>query len=136
MIVVNSSAVLAVLFDEPERVVFQGVIDGPDHCVMSAVNVRETACVLRGKHGPTAVAQFWQWLADSGIEVRAFDEAQARAAAAAFDRYGKGNRVSKARLNLADCAAYALANADGSRLLFKGDDFSRTDIDPAVVQRS
>jgi ribonuclease VapC len=58
---------------------------------------------------------------------RAFDELQARTAAAAFDRYGKGIN-SKARLNLADCAAYALAKAMNAPLLFKGDDFSFTDV--------
>jgi ribonuclease VapC len=66
-------------------------------------------------------------LTDCEIEVVPFDMTQARAAAAAFDRYGKGVH-SKARLNLADCAAYALAMSLDAPLLFKGDDFSQTDV--------
>ena len=94
---------------------------------MSAVNAHETACILRGRHGVAAVAEFWQWLADNEIEIVPFDEVQVRAAAVAFDRYGKGIH-SKARLNLADCAAYALAMTMNAPLLFKGDDFTATDV--------
>ncbi|MGQ0445205.1 MAG: PIN domain-containing protein [Beijerinckiaceae bacterium] len=66
-------------------------------------------------------------LAECEIEIVPFDEAQVRAAAAAFDRYGKGIH-SKARLNLADCAAYALAKTMNLPLLFKGDNFTETDV--------
>lgn len=131
MIVVDSSALLAVLFNEPEQNTFQHVIDSDDRCIISAVNVHETACVLRGKRGPAAVTQFWQWLEDIQIEILAFDEQQARVAASAFDRYGKGIDP-KARLNLADCAAYALAKTMGASLLFKGSDFPETDIMSAL----
>src|SRR5208283_1225637 len=110
MIVVDSSALIAVLFEEPEKQNFQDIIDGDERCVLSAVNAHETACVLRGRHGIVAVAEFWQWLADNHIEIVPFDEVQVHAAAVAFDRYGK--RINpRARLNLADCAAYALAKA-------------------------
>jgi ribonuclease VapC len=61
------------------------------------------------------------------VEIMAFDELQMRAAALAFERYGKGLN-SKSSLNLADCAAYALAKTMGAPLLFKGDDFTNTDI--------
>jgi ribonuclease VapC len=94
---------------------------------LSAVNAHETACVLRGRHGVAAVARFWRWLIDNEIEMVSFDEVQVRAAAAAFDRYGKGID-SKARLNLADCAAYALARTMNCPLLFKGNDFTETDV--------
>ena len=70
-------------------------------------------------------------LADSEIEIIAFDEAQMRAAALAFARYGKGIDP-KARLNLADCAAYALATSLKVPLLFKGNDFAATDVQAAV----
>ena len=69
-----------------------------------------------------AVAEFWQWLAGNEIEIVPFDEGQVHAAAVAFDRYGKGIHP-KARFNLADCAAYALAKTMNCLLLFKGDDF-------------
>jgi ribonuclease VapC len=128
MIVVDSSALIAVLFEEPEKQAFQDIIDGDERCVLSAVNAaHETACVLRGRLGVVAVAEFWQWLADNEVEVVPFDEVQVRAAAAAFDRYGK-SIDPKARLNLADCAAYALAATMNAPLLFKGDDFAATDV--------
>jgi ribonuclease VapC len=127
MIVVDSSALIAVFFEEPEKQAFQDILDGDERCVLSAVNAHETACVLRGRHGAGAVARFWQWLIDNEIEIVAFDEVQVRAAAVAFDRYGKGIDP-KARLNLADCAAYALARTMNCPLLFKGNDFTETDV--------
>ena len=127
MIVVDSSALCAIFFNEPERAAFQLILDREDRRLLSAVNAHETATVLRGKLGRKAVADFWRWLGENGVEVAPFDEFQARAAAAAFDRYGKGIN-SKARLNLADCAAYALAKTTNAPLLFKGDDFAHTDV--------
>ena len=134
MIVVDSSALIAVFFDEPEKAAFQAVIDGDDRCLLSAVNAHETACVLRGRHGPQAVERFWQWLTDNRVEIVPFDEMQVRAAAVAFDRHGKGlaSSASKAHLNLADCAAHALASTMNAPLLFKGNDFTETDIRSAV----
>jgi ribonuclease VapC len=127
MIVVDSSALIAILFDEPEKQTFENIVAGGERCVMSAVNAHETATVLRVRHGPQAVPRLWQLLIDSEIEIVPFDEAQVHAAAVAFDRYGKGIH-SKARLNLADCAAYALAATMNAPLLFKGDDFAATDV--------
>jgi ribonuclease VapC len=102
-----------------------------ERCVMSAVNVHETATVFRVWHGPQAMARLWQLLTDSEIEIVPFDETQVRAAAVAFDRYGKGIHPT-ARLNLADCAAYALAATMNAPLLFKGDDFAATDVRACV----
>ena len=110
MIVIDSSALIAILFDEPERQAFENLIAGEEHCRLSAMNGHETACVLRARHGPAGVLRLWQLLEENQIEIVAFDDAQMRAAAAAFDRFGKGIH-SKAKLNLADCAAYALAKA-------------------------
>src|SRR5215468_7094923 len=131
MIVVDSSALLAVLLAEPERQVFQDIIDGDERCVLSAVNAHETACVLRGRLGVAAVTRFWQWLIDNEVAIIAFDEVQVREAAVAFDRYGKCVDP-KAQLNLADCAAYALAKSMNAPLLFKGNDFTETDAQPAL----
>jgi ribonuclease VapC len=78
MIVVDSSALIAVLFEEPEKQAFQDIIDGDERCVLSAVNAHETACVLRGRLGVVAVAEFWQWLADNEVEIVPFDEVQVR----------------------------------------------------------
>jgi len=128
MIVVDSSALCAIFFNEPERAAFQLILDREDRRLLSAVNAHETWIVLRGKRGREAAYAFWAWLGQNGIEVAPFDEFQARAAAAAFDRYGKGVDP-KARLNLADCAAYALAKTMNAPLLFKGDDFSHTPVE-------
>ena len=127
MIVVDSSALIAILFEEPEKQAFEDVIAGGERCVIPAVNAHETATVLRLRHGTAAVVRFWRFLADSAIEIAPFDEVQVRAAAVAFDQYGKGIN-SKARLNLSDCAAYALARTMNAPLLFKGDDFTQTDL--------
>jgi len=128
MIVVDSSALCAIFFNEPERAAFQLILDREDRRLLSAVNAHETWIVLRGKRGREVAYAFWAWLGQNGIEVAPFDEFQARAAADAFDRYGKGVDP-KARLNLADCAAYALAKTMNAPLLFKGDDFSHTPVE-------
>jgi ribonuclease VapC len=127
MIVVDSSALLAVLLKEPDKQAFQTAIAGADRCVISAVNAHETATVLRVRHGRPAVERFWQMLAENEIEVISFDETQVKLAAEAFDRYGKG-LGSRAQLNLSDCAAYALAKSLNAPLLFKGTDFTDTDL--------
>jgi ribonuclease VapC len=127
MIVVDSSALIAILLGEPEKQKFEDIIAGGERCVMSAVNAHETACVLRSRLGQPAVTRLWQLLTDCEIEIVPFDKVQMRAAATAFDRYGKGIDP-KARLNLADCAAYALAVTMNAPLLFKGNDFTATDV--------
>jgi uncharacterized protein with PIN domain len=84
--------------------------------------------VMRIRHGASAVDRMWRFLRDEiDFEIVPFDEAQVRAAAVAFDRNGKGVH-SQARLNLADCAAYALAMTMKPPLLFEGDDFTATDV--------
>ena len=126
MIVVDSSALIAILFKETEKQSFEAILSGGDRCVISAVNAHETACVLRLRHSQAMVEELWRLLEENEIEIVPFDESQVRAAAVALDRYGKGVD-SKARLNLCDCAAYALAKAMNSPLLFKGADFAATD---------
>jgi len=69
MIVVDSSALCAVFFNEPEKSAFQAILDGDERCIVSAVNAHETACVLRSKLGQAAVVEFWQWLTDNRIEI-------------------------------------------------------------------
>jgi len=131
MIVVDSSCVLAILQNEPEKDAFRPVLAGGDRCLMSAVNVHEALCVMRGRYGVAGAARLWDLIANAEIEIVPFDELQVRAAAAAFDRYGKGIN-SKSSLNLADCAAYALAKTMSAPLLFKGNDFPATDIRAAI----
>jgi ribonuclease VapC len=127
MIVVDSSALIAILFDEPERQAFKDIVTSGERCVVSAVNLHETATVLRTRSGTAAVDRLWLFIENVALEIIPFDEAQVRSAAVAFDRYGKGIDP-KARLNLGDCAAYALAKSLNAPLLFKGNDFSQTDL--------
>lgn len=131
MMVVDSSAVVAVILEEPDHGHLMNALADSDRSCISAVNVHETAVVLRRNHGASAIGLTWRFLAEYGIDIVPFDEAQARAAAAAYDRYGKGIHP-KAKLNLCDCAAYALAKVLDAPLLFKGLDFAATDIRSAA----
>lgn len=131
MIVVDSSAVVAILEREDDSALYARVIQDADNLTMSAVNAHECAVVLRRRRGPEGERILWLFLADNGVQVLPFDEEQARRASEAFGRYGKGIDP-KARLNLADCAAYALAKSLSAPLLFKGDDFIHTDIEVAA----
>ncbi|MFL9827793.1 type II toxin-antitoxin system VapC family toxin [Rhodoplanes sp. SY1] len=128
MIAVDSSAFVAILEAEPDAADFAAAIADADRLLVSTVNVHETAIVLRARRGPQAVARFWRFLrVENDFVIVPFDETQLRAAVAAFDRFGKGIHPN-ARLNLADCAAYALAFTMAVPLLFKGDDFAHTDV--------
>ena len=132
MIVVDSSALVAILEREPDAAVYAMAIERADRLLISAVNVHETGVVLRVRRGSAALDRLWRLLLiDNDFEIGPFDEMQARAALSAFERYGKGLN-SRARLNLADCVAYALASTMGVPLLLKGDDFSQTDIATCV----
>lgn len=115
------------LCDEPEKEQFIGAIRAADRAFISAVNVHESGMVMRGRSGPAAVADLHELLAALGIEILPFGAEDARLALDAAERYGKGVS-SVARLNLCDCVAYALAKSLDAPLLFKGDDFSQTDI--------
>jgi ribonuclease VapC len=131
MIVVDSSALIAILEYESDAATYATIIHQADRLLISAVNVLETGMVLRARHGEAAVDRMWRFLrSENDFEIVPFDEAQLRAATAAFDRYGGIH--SKARLNLADCAAYALAATMNAPLLFKGDDFTATDVNACL----
>ena len=130
MIVVDSSALVAILEKEDDAARYADAVQRADRLLVSALNVHETGMVLRVRRGSAAVARMWRFLQqENDFEIIPFDEAQAKEALSAFDRYGKG--LHKARLNLADCAAYALARTMKAPLLFKGDDFTATDLQPA-----
>ncbi len=128
MMVVDSSAIIAILQAEDDAQPLADAMAAADRLVMSAVNAHESAMILRARGGPESAEDFWRFLGINSIEVAPFDENQARVASEAFGRFGKGIH-SKARLNLADCAAYALAKSLSAPLLFKGDDFANTDVE-------
>lgn len=130
MIVIDSSAVVAILLDEPERLDF-AIRVAASRTVISTLNVFEAETVIRGRLGAERVPAVRAWLTDNRVDIAVFDDGQAMAASNAYARFGKG--VHKARLNLCDCAAYALAKSLNAPLLYKGDDFARTDIVSAVT---
>ena len=128
MIVVDSSALIAVLEGEPEALAFVVELARAERLFVSAVSVLETGMVLRARRGDGAIEDLRTFLfVDNDFEVVPFDQALAESALAAFSRFGKGINP-RARLNLGDCATYALAKAMDLPLLFKGDDFTSTDV--------
>ena len=129
MMVVDASAILAILFNEPEADDFRDVLLRAGGGRMSPVNHWEVLVRAEAKQGRVVRLEAEALMADLGIEVTLASAVTSRAAADAFQRYGKN---TPGRLNLGDCFAYALAAAEGDGLLFKGDDFPRTDLKPAV----
>jgi ribonuclease VapC len=128
--VVDTSAVLAVLLEEPDGALFLARLSGTPRPLLSAANWLELGIVIDGRKGP-------QWLADLDAFLEGLDVAvvpvslsQARIARDAYRRFGKGNHP--AGLNFGDCFAYALAKERNLPLLFKGDDFTQTDLRPAL----
>ena len=131
MIVVNSSALVAILRGEPEADEFLRVIAEADGCLLSAVSLLETSMVLAGRTGNEASwTELDEFLEAASIEVVAQDVALTEVARRSFLRYGKGRHP--AGLNLGDCASYALSRLRDLPLLFKGQDFPKTDLTVAV----
>lgn len=128
--ILDSSAIVAAIANEPEAVRFRAAILGAASLIISAVTALETRIVLHARYGSEAVTAFEELLKASGVVIVPFDATQAQLAFEAFRRYGKG-QGHKAQLNIVDCAAYALAKIRNETLLFKGDDFSQTDIAPS-----
>ncbi len=127
MIVVDSSALIAILRREPEADIFLRIISGTGECVISSVSLLETSMVLAGRTGDaTSWIELDALILRAGIRIQAQDLELAATARNAFVRYGKGRHP--AGLNLGDCAAYAVAKSLDLPLLFKGDDFSKTDV--------
>ena len=131
MIVVDSSALIAILRREPEADLFLKVIAEADGCVLSTISLLETSMVLAGRIGDAASwTELDALIARARMQVVAQDTPMAEIARVAFLRYGKGRHP--AALNLGDCASYSLAKTRNLPLLFKGNDFPRTDLSVAV----
>lgn len=128
MIAVDASAVLAILLQEPEARDFRARLQAAGG-LLSPVNHWEILARAYGLGGREGAAQAQRLLQDLHIEVADLNEAASTAAFEAFVRYGKGNGGP---LNLGDCFAYALAEREGDGLLFKGDDFPKTDVESAI----
>ncbi|MFO1159928.1 MAG: type II toxin-antitoxin system VapC family toxin [Reyranellaceae bacterium] len=127
---VDSSALVAVLRDEPDqRVLIDTIVDFGGPCISTATYV-ETATVMELRWGSAGAREMDALIDDVGIAMVPFDQAQAKAAREAFRRYGKGRH--RAALNFGDCFAYALAKTLDAPLLFIGNDFTLTDIKRAL----
>ena len=129
--VVDTSALVAILTGEPERRMFTEALEGAAHCVISAASLVEASIVIETRYGAEGVQDLDLLISKAKIEVAPVDAEQALVARRAFSRFGKGRHA--AGLNFGDCFAYALADARAEPLLFKGDDFTKTDIASASV---
>ena len=124
--IVDASAVLAILLAEPEAESFIDKLNRAAHCRMSVVNFFEAAIVIESRRSAEFVSELEMIVERTPIDLAPVTVRQAELARDAWRRFGKGRRPRG--LNLGDCFAYALAADTGEPLLFKGDDFTRTDV--------
>ena len=127
--IVDTSAVLAVLFNESDAIRYARAIADNSGCRMSTANFLEASIVLEGRTGGASRHDLDNFLERGHIELVPVTLDQAHAARRAWRRFGKGNHP--ARLNFGDCFAYALAETTREPLLFKGRDFALTDVESA-----
>jgi len=125
--VIDTSAVIAILLNEAERDHFIRLIEASPARLMSAANLLEASMVIESRKGEGGRADLDLLLTDAGIEIIAVTKEQVQAAREAFRRFGKGRHAAK--LNFGDCFSYALAKTTGEPLLFKGQEFSQTDLE-------
>ena len=124
--VVDTSAVLAILQDEPERRRFNAAVEAADSRLMSVATFVEVSIVIESRFGAEGLHHLDLFVDRAGMELVPVDVEQTRVARGAFSRFGKGRH--RAALNYGDCFSYALAQVMGEPLLYKGEDFSGTDI--------
>jgi len=124
--IVDSSAVIAILFDEPDRERITRAIEADSRRFMSAATLLESSIVVEAKRGDHAGRELDLLLHRADVEIVPFDAEQSRVAMAAWRRFGKGRHP--AALNFGDCFAYALSTVTSEPLLFSGEDFSKTDV--------
>jgi ribonuclease VapC len=129
-VILDSSALLAIVLAEPEEPVMASALLDAPKVRMSAVNWVESAVVVDQRRNPVATARLEEVLRVLRVEVVPVTASTASIARLAYQQFGRGNH--KAKLNFADTFAYALAKESREPLLFKGNDFSQTDIEPAL----
>lgn len=127
--ILDTSALMAVLRQENEAGDFSRLIDDADKVYLSAASYLEASIVVEGSRDPVLRSMFDDFLVDCRIEVVPVTFEQAQIASGAFRSFGKG--MHPAGLNFGDCFTYALAKAKREPVLFKGNDFSKTDLIPA-----
>jgi ribonuclease VapC len=125
--VIDSSALLAILFGEPEKRRFNELIEAHAVRLMSAASYLESAIIVDDRLGYDGARDLKLFLAEADIVIEPVTLEQAEIARDAYRRFGRGNHA--AALNFGDCFAYALAKATEEPLLFKGNDFSQTDLE-------
>ena len=128
--IVDTSALIAIAWDEPERARFEDAIEADPVRLVSAASVLEGAIVMMRRAGrgagSHAVGQFHELLDQLGLEIEPVSASQIEIAEAAYSSFGKG--LHPAGLNFGNCFVYALAKETGEPILFKGDDFAQTDL--------
>lgn len=131
--ILHTSAVIAILRDEPEAPSFALAIEQAAQRCISAVNYVEAAAVIDASRDPVASRRFDELLDEAEVVIESVSEVQARIARQAYYDFGRGSG-HPAGLNFGDCFAYALAKARKEALLFKGKDFRHTDVVPALPE--
>ncbi len=124
--VIDTSALISILLDEPEADIFAKAISHDKKRLMSAFSLLETGIVIEAKKGLAGRSELDSLIHNSQIDIVPLDENQVGIARKAWQKFGKGHHP--AGLNIGDCCSYALAKCLGEPLLFKGDDFGKTDI--------
>jgi ribonuclease VapC len=124
--VIDTSALLAVLLNEPEATDIARAIATAARRLVSAFSSLETAVVIEAKKGENGGREFDLLIHKAGLDIVVMDAAQAEIARTAWRKFGKGRHP--AALNIGDCCAYALSRFTGEPLLFKGEDFAKTDV--------
>lgn len=127
--IIDTSALVAILYREPEAAHFTRIIRAADSCRISVANHLELAIVVENQLGPEGMRQAETYMRRAGVTIEPVTVEHGALARQAFLDFGKGRH--KASLNFGDCFAYALAKASDEPLLFKGNDFTLTDIKPA-----
>ncbi len=127
--IVDTSAVLAILLKEPDFVYYNRAVTEAERCLMSAANFFETSMVLEARTGIAAGHELDLFIEEVPIQIIAVTPEHAQAARRAWRQFGKGNHP--AALNFGDCFSYALAKETREPLLFKGNDFALTDVKTA-----
>jgi ribonuclease VapC len=128
--ILDTSALIAVLFGEPESDLFTKLIHEADRCLISAGSFLELSIVIDRQAGPETERQCDTFFRRAGILIEPFTVEQAHVARQAFHDFGMGHHP--AGLNFGDCFAYALAKITDEPLLFKGEDFKKTDLNSAL----
>ena len=125
--VIDTSAIAAIFFGEPERHIFLDAITSAESRLISAASIVEAGIVLEGRQGEAAGREFDLFVVRASLQIVPVDAEQSELARSAWRKFGKGHHA--VGLNFGDCFTYALAKTSGEPILAKGTDFTRTDVE-------